>query len=155
MIIKCFTLGRTIFYIKFGEKIFEDNELNKYKYKEEYIDFLLKKISKENKYNITDRDLIYLLIKLLKYELTFEQIYRNKWLNKNLDNIEKIVSNFEIDEEKLWIELQKQDFIIQKNKIIEYNTKIINKNLMYNNVNKGNKANLCLSGKKKKKKKKK
>ena len=155
MIIKCFTLGRTIFYIKFGEKIFEDNELNKYKYKEEYIDFLFKKISKENKYNIIDRDLIYLLIKLLKYELTFEQIYRNKWLNKNLDNIEKIVSNFEIDEEKLWIELQKQDFIIQKNKIIEYNTKIINKNLMYNNVNKGNKANLCLSGKKFKFKKKK
>ena len=158
MMIKCFTLGRTIFYIKFGKKIFEDNELEKSETKEQYIDILLKKISEENKYNITDRDLIYLLIKLIKSEITFEQIYRNKWLNKNVDYIEKVLSNFEIDEEKLLNQLLKQDFIIKKNKIIEYNTKVINKNLLYNykynKRKKGNRDNFSLFGKKFKFKKK-
>ena len=133
MMVKCFTLGQTIFYIKFGKKIFKDNELNIFNMKEKYIDVLLKKISEENKYKIMDRDLIYLLIKLTKCELSFEQIYRNKWLNKNLDYIENVVSNFETDEEKLLNELSKQDFIIKKNKIIEYDTKIINKNFLNNN----------------------
>jgi len=144
-----FTLGKAIFFIKFGKKLFKDNILLELDQKEKNIDVLLKRISKVNKYKIMNRDLIYLLIKLIKGDITFEQIYRNNWLNKNLDYIEKVVSNFERDEEKIIMELSKQDFIIKKNKIIEYNTKIINKNLLVNNNGKERKkSNLCLLGKK-------
>ena len=49
-------------------------------------------------------------------------------------------------------QLLKQDFIIKKNKIIEYNTKVINKNLLYNykynKRKKGNRDNFSLFGKK-------
>ena len=147
--VEYFALCKTIYFIKFGKKLFKDNVLLELDKKEKYIDVLLKKINKLNKYKIMNRDLIYLLIKLIKGDITFEQIYRNKWLNKNLDYIEKVVSNFEIDEEKMIVELSKLDFIIKKNKIIEYNTKIINKNLLVNNNGKeGKKSNLCLLGKK-------
>ena len=142
MKIEYFSLGKALFYIKLGKKIFEES-------KEQFLDVLLRKIDKENKYKIIDRDLIYLLIKLLKCDITFEQIYRNKWLNKNLDYIEDSLCNFEIDEEKLIIELQKQDFIIKKNKIIKYYTRVINENLLINNNRKkGKKVDLRLLGKK-------
>ena len=52
----------------------------------------------------------------------FEQIYRNKWLNKNVNYLDNVVTNFETDEEKLLIELLKQDFIVKKIEINEYNT---------------------------------
>ena len=58
----------------------------------------------------------------------FEQLYRNKWLNKNWEYIDNVVANFENDEEKLLMELQKQDFIIRKEKNIKYvNEKLLKK----------------------------
>ena len=48
----------------------------------------------------------------------FDQIYRNKWLNKNVEQLHQIFWAFEYDEEKLIMELQKNDFIIENEKII-------------------------------------
>ena len=46
----------------------------------------------------------------------FEQIYRNKWINRNLQELNDTFSTFEYDEEKLIIELQKNDYLIEKEK---------------------------------------
>ena len=47
-----------------------------------------------------------------KYRNNFEKIIRNKWLNKNLEEIKKIEKIYTIDESNLLLELQKSDFII-------------------------------------------
>ena len=49
---------------------------------------------------------------------SFEQIYRNKWLNSNRDELELITASNENDEEKVIMELQKSDFLINKEKEI-------------------------------------
>ena len=75
-------------------------------------------------------ELINFLIRLLNYKpedrYSFEQIYRNKWLNKNFEYINDVLASFENDEEKLLMEFQKQDFIIKKKE----NIKFINKNIL-------------------------
>ncbi len=47
-----------------------------------------------------------------KYRMNFEKIIRNQWLNKNLEEIEKIEKINIFDESNLLLELQKSDFII-------------------------------------------
>ena len=68
----------------------------------------------------TDQDFIDFILALLGYtpndRPNFEQIYRNKWLNKNLDELNQIFWGFEYDEEKLIMELQKNDYLIEKEK---------------------------------------
>ena len=61
-----------------------------------------------------------------------ELMYRNKWLNKNTEDIINIAENFELDEEKLIIELDKSDFLMNKRNTINENRKKENKNI-YNN----------------------
>ncbi len=60
---------------------------------------------------------------------SFEQIYRNKWLNKDIEYVDAIFSAFEKDEEKLILEFQKNDFLMQKEKdlgIYSYQEKMKN-----------------------------
>ena len=47
---------------------------------------------------------------------SFEQIYGNKWLNANREELELITASNESDEEKVIMELQKSDFLINKEK---------------------------------------
>jgi len=62
-----------------------------------------------------------------------ELMYRNKWLNKNTEDIINIAENFELDEEKLIIELDKSgDFLINKRNTINENRKKENKNIYRN-----------------------
>ena len=67
-----------------------------------------------------DKDFMDFLCSLISYRPKdrpyFEQIYRNKWLNKDLEKLNETTMNFENDEEKLIMELQKNDFLIQKEK---------------------------------------
>ena len=90
------------------------------------VDLLLRNRNYINKQRLIDENLIYFLLGLVNSKpeerLNFEQIYRNKWLNKNVNYLDNVVTNFETDEEKLLIELLKQDFIIKKIEINEYNT---------------------------------
>ncbi len=53
----------------------------------------------------------------------FHQIFRNKWLNKNNDILDRIIMAFENDEEKLIIELQKKDYLMKKEENIYINEK--------------------------------
>ena len=48
--------------------------------------------------------------------INFGKIYKNKWLNRNKEIIEDIVHTNENDEEKIIMELQKSDYLINKQK---------------------------------------
>ena len=65
----------------------------------------------------TDKDLMLFIQYLISYKPddrpNFPHIIRNKWLNKNIDELDKIVMSFENDEEKLIIELQKSDYLMK------------------------------------------
>ena len=54
----------------------------------------------------------------------YQKIFRNKWLNKNNEVLDKILMAFDNDEVKLIIELQKMDFLMIKEKSINQNDNI-------------------------------
>lgn len=79
-----------------------------------------------------DKDFIEFLCNLIQYSpnerLDFEKIIRNKWLNKNTDEINKIININISDEDNMLLELQKSDFLVTKRKISKkYPDKINNK----------------------------
>ena len=79
-----------------------------------------------------DKDFIEFLCNLIQYNpnerLDFEKIIRNKWLNKNTDEINKIININISDEDNMLLELQKSDFLVTKRKIRKkYPDKINNK----------------------------
>ena len=73
----------------------------------------------------TEQELIDFIISLIHYDINdranFEEIYRNKWLNGNKEVIEDIVHCNENDEEKIIMELQKSDYLINKEKDLNHN----------------------------------
>jgi hypothetical protein len=87
------------------------------------ISLLEKNIAYIKSQKCTDKNFMNFLIKLIMYtpdeRPSFEQIYRNKWLNENSKELDQTISAFENDEEKLIMELQKQDFLVKKEKIIQ------------------------------------
>ena len=120
-----FALGSTIFLLKYGlsflkYKKYEDKQL----IADRIIDILFRNINYIYKQPLADEDFIRFLTKLINYKpgdrYCFEQIYRNKWLNKNTEYIEDVLSNFENDEEKLLMEFQKQDYVIKQKEINKY-----------------------------------
>ena len=134
-----FALGATIFLLKYGfpllkYKKYEDKKITS----ERITDLLLRKINYIYSRKLDDKDFIHFLSDLIRSDLDdrlgFEEIYRNKWLNKNLDYINKVINDFGTDEEKLLIELQKQDFFIQKKEI--YKAEIVkeNKNVNFDKI---------------------
>ena len=131
-----FALGSTLFLLKFGK------ELLKYKRSEnelinatQIINLLQKNISYIKSQKLIEHDFIEFLCSLISYKPkdrpSFEQIYRNKWLNKDADKIDEIFAGFQNDEEKLIMELQKKDFLIIKEKDLNINVEVENKNLNY------------------------
>ena len=116
-----FSFGTTLFYLKYGRQMFK---YKKYDDNDSYILTILSQMQKEVSTilsgKFTDKDFIDFLKDLLGYtpndRPNFEHIYRNKWLNKNLDKLHEIFWGFEYDEEKLLMEYQKNDFLIEKEK---------------------------------------
>lgn len=122
-----FALGATLFLLKFGKSFLKYKKYDDKKIiADRIVDLLLRNRNYINKQRLIDENLIYFLLGLVNSKpeerLNFEQIYRNKWLNKNVNYLDNVVTNFETDEEKLLIELLKQDFIVKKIEINEYNT---------------------------------
>ena len=123
-----FSLGSTLYFLKYGE-----NMLNYEKYedpllsKDRITELLHNKIEYIKSRPINDKDFTKFLLGLIQYEPNerpnFEQVYRDKWLNKNLDLIKFIIIGNDSDEEKLLMELQKSDFL--KMKEIEKKEKIL------------------------------
>jgi len=117
-----FALGTTLYYLKYGKQMI------KYKKGEDndscittILTQLQKEISRIRSGKFTDQDFIDFLTDLLgftpKDRPNFEQIYRNKWLNKDSDRLHEVFWGFEYDEEKLIMELQKNDYLVKKEKI--------------------------------------
>ena len=126
-----FALGLTLFYLKYGTKMFGTYDFNEIKsdiklYKFKYI--YQKKVSQIKSDQFMEKDLIDFLCYLLDYvsdeSSKFENIYRNKWLNKNYkENREIIIINHN-DNKKAIIEFQKSDFLIEKEKDLNKKKKI-------------------------------
>ena len=119
-----FALGSSLFKIKFGIplinfKKYEDKKMNA----DRVIDILERSINYIKRKKCTDNDFCDFLINLIQYKPndrpTFEKIIRNKWLNKDNKELEKVIATFENDEEKLIMELQKKDFLNPIEKEVE------------------------------------
>ena len=134
-----FALGLCLFIIKYG------NQMLKYKKYEDntmianrILDLLQKNITLIQSNKLTNREFIDFLCRLIQYRPkdrpSFEQIYRNKWLNRNKNYIKSTFLLFENDEEKLIMELQKNDFLIQKEKDKIEKEKKIKKDLESKNL---------------------
>ena len=116
-----FALGSTLFYLKFGDHLikfqkFDEPILNA----ERIMEILNAKLLYIRSRQEIEQEFIDFLTSLLHYNPDqrpcFEEIYRNNWLNKNREELELITSANENDEEKLIMELQKSDFLINKEK---------------------------------------
>ena len=115
-----FALGSTLFYLKYGTHMLKFHECNESSSVNSDIikDILEKKIAYIKSNQFSDQDFIDFISGLIEYEPgdrpTFEQIYRNKWLNKNNKILNEIIYANNIDVEKAILELQKSDFLIKK-----------------------------------------
>ena len=124
-----FALGVTIFFIKYGKqmiktKFHKSNKSEENKVNQEYIiDALQKQIVFIKSDKLSDKDFVKFLCNLVQIEPeerpTFEEIYRNKWLNKNKDEIKKVLKGFGNDEPKFLVEIRKSDYLIEKRKDLE------------------------------------
>ena len=126
-----FALGSSLFILKYGIQLlrfkkYDDSKMNY----DRIISLLEKNIAFIKSQKLTDKKFMNFLINLIMYKPeerpSFEQIYRNNWLNKNNKELEQTIMAFETDEEKLIEELQKKDFIIKKEKIINNKEKNTN-----------------------------
>ena len=121
-----FALGACLFIIKYGIQLlkykkYDDKRMNA----DHLIDLIERGISYIKAKKYTNKHLKEFLISLIQYKPddrpSFEQIYRNKWLNKNVEELERTVMAFENDEEKLIMELQKKDFLTKREKKVNQN----------------------------------
>jgi serine/threonine protein kinase len=131
-----FALGATIYFLKYGETMMVYPDYKNDNSKADYMIKLIEKaIDKIQSTKLNDKDFNELLINLIHYKpedrLSFEDIYRNKWLNKNWNKILEIKENNISDEQNLIIELDKSEFLFEKNNHINEQRKkigIINTN---------------------------
>ena len=118
-----FAFGAVLFFLKYGRQMLkykkvDDNDINIMN----ILNGLGKEIFTIRSGKFTDKDFIDFILSLIGYtpndRPNFEQIYRNNWLNKNLEELNQIFWGFEYDEEKLIMELQKNDYLIEREKTI-------------------------------------
>ena len=114
-----FALGCTIYYLKYGQKMLKVHSDESDREKRENIIFSLqRKITYIQSNKICDRDFVNFLCSLIQIypddRSSFEQIYRNIWVNKNSEYIKNIFEGHRDDERKLMIELKKSDFLVEK-----------------------------------------
>ena len=128
-----YALGATIFLLKYGKqmikiKIHKTNRSEENKVSHQHIiDCLTRNRTFIQSDKISDRDFVNFLCSLIEISPDdrpyFEEIYRNKWLNKEVDAISKVYNGFRNDEQKLIMELRKNDYLFDKKKDLEENKK--------------------------------
>ena len=120
-----FALGASLYLLKYGERMIKYkfdkswSELDKNSLNLQYVVDVISQIIIIIKSDlVTDRDFVNFLCSLIQIEAddrpNFEEIYRNKWVNKNTNYISEIKRNFVFDEQKLIKELRKSDFLVDK-----------------------------------------
>ena len=123
-----FSLGSTIFFLKYGKLIYKIcKEDNKREIQENIIYSIPKAkhfIQSKNKCN---RDFVNFLCDLIETSPnsrpSFEEIYRNRWVNKNLKFIKKLLEGHGEDEQKFIMEIKKSDYLFRKKKCFENSRK--------------------------------
>ena len=119
-----FSLGATLFLLKYGMPLLDYKEYkegNKIVNANNIIHLLQNDFSLIKSQHLSDKDFNEFLCSLIAYRPkerpSFEQIYRNKWLNKDIEYIDDTIYAFENDEEKIILELQKKDYYLKKNNL--------------------------------------
>ena len=120
-----FSLGSTLFNLKYGENLFifpDSFHKDRNKKKDQIIEYIYNSVErqmnliKSSKYS--DKGFINFLCGLIQFKPeerpNFKEIYYNKWLNKNSKEISKICKINELNDSKLVLELNKSDFLINK-----------------------------------------
>jgi serine/threonine protein kinase len=141
-----FALGITLFFIKYGKDMIKirinnrDEDFDYLKIADYLVDDIQNAMNEIKTTKSSEKDFIDFLISLIQFNAkdrtNFEEIYRNKWINKNWEEILEIFNINRTDEEKLILELDKSDFIIKKK---QYLNEIHNKQNNNNINNNGNK----------------
>ena len=116
-----FALGATLYNLKYGKKFIDNykdltdsnnNDYNLYN----SINYIQRAMNTIRSQPFQDKEFDDFLCNLVQYvpeeRPDFENIIRNKWLNRNAKEIKKIVDLNGFDEENLLLELRKSDFII-------------------------------------------
>ena len=118
-----FNLACSLFLLKYGIPIFKyANKTIRKSALMENINYIKnKRLPFKEFFSFTDN----LINNALENKYSFDQIKRNKFWYKNFEYIEKIIYDYDNDEEKInfFTELQKQDFLMEKKKIFENNKK--------------------------------
>ena len=120
-----FSLGSTLYNLKYGKYLFifpEDLYKNREEKKIEIVDYIYNSLERQmnliKSSKLSDKDFINFLCSLIQFKPedrpNFEEIYFNKWLNKDSKDISKICQINESDNSKLILELNKSDFLIKK-----------------------------------------
>ena len=118
-----FALGSILYLLKYGEELLKYNDnSDRNMIADEIVDLLAQKRDNIKLGKMSDKDFINFLCSLIEFKPEdrsgFEEIYRNIWLNNNLEQINDIYSINQRDEDKLFMELQKSNFLIKKEKEI-------------------------------------
>ena len=145
-----YALGMTIYFLKYGISPMQDfrqgGSLDSNTIRSNITYEAIEKarqMIKCQKYQ--DKDFTEFLFNLIQFKsndrLNFEEIKRNKWLNKNTNIIKKIKYMNLTDEDSIILELQKSDFIVNNTKSYRYHFneryKNDNDNKKYKQVRKG------------------
>ena len=103
---------------------------------DEIVDLLEQKRDNIKLGKMSDEEFINFLCSLIQFNPedrpSFEEIYRNIWLNKNSEIINNIYSINQRREDKLIMELQKSDFLIKKEK--DFNSENENRQKSKDNI---------------------
>ena len=115
-----FALGATIYFLKYSHRLlrykkYDEDNMNQSR----VIDLLQRNIALIKSDLLLNKEFIDFLCSLIAYtpeqRPTFEEIYRNKWLNKNKNIICNIIHSFsEGEEDKLMREILKSDYLMDK-----------------------------------------
>jgi serine/threonine protein kinase len=135
-----FALGSTLYYLKYGKLMLRYNKENeKILIADEIIKLLEQQKDNIKSEKMSDGEFINFLCSLIEYKPDdrpcFEEIYRNIWLNNNLEQINNIHSINQGEEEKMLMELQKSDFLIKKEKEYEQDLNLENEQKSKENKN--------------------
>ena len=119
-----FSLGATLYELKYGEGMLNYIDYNdKIITSDLIIDLIQKTMDEIKSKKLSDKGFIDFLCSLIQYvpeeRPDFEKIYRNKWLHKNSEELINIKENNQLDEKKMVLEIDKSDYLIDKKKYLD------------------------------------